>query len=161
MLWRVWCSVRTGARHALCVLSRFSHVWLFATLWTTARQAPLSRGFSRQEHWSGLPCLPLGIFPTQGWDPRLSHPLRWQTGSLPLVPRGRPMGFISILILNIAPWGADPLSPHYRQQIQGSERAMVKHPGREEQDSSCLVQLPPHASYLPTCCLCCVSPHLK
>ena len=23
-------------------------------------------GFSRQEYWSGLPCLPLGIFPTQG-----------------------------------------------------------------------------------------------
>ena len=39
----------------------------------------------------------------RGMGPRLSHPLRWQTGSLPLVPRGRPMGFISILLLNIAP----------------------------------------------------------
>ena len=28
---------------------------LFATLWTVARQAPLSMGFSRQEYWSGLP----------------------------------------------------------------------------------------------------------
>ena len=28
-------------------------VWLFATPWTVARQAPLSMGFSRQEHWSG------------------------------------------------------------------------------------------------------------
>ena len=27
----------------------------FATLWTLARQAPLSMGFSRQEYWSGLP----------------------------------------------------------------------------------------------------------
>ena len=35
------------------VLSRFSHVWLFATLWTIAHQAPLSMGFSRQEYWSG------------------------------------------------------------------------------------------------------------
>jgi len=26
------------------------------TLWTVAPQAPLSRGFSRQEYWSGLPC---------------------------------------------------------------------------------------------------------
>ena len=32
-----------------------SHVWLFATPRTAARQAPLSMGFSRQEHWSGLP----------------------------------------------------------------------------------------------------------
>ena len=29
------------------VLSRFSHVWLFVTLWTVAHQAPLSMGFSR------------------------------------------------------------------------------------------------------------------
>ena len=28
---------------------------LFATPWTVACQAPLSLGFSRQEHWSGLP----------------------------------------------------------------------------------------------------------
>ena len=37
------------------MLSRFSHVWLYATLWTVAHQAPLSTGFSRQEYWSGLP----------------------------------------------------------------------------------------------------------
>ena len=35
--------------------SRFSRVRLCATPWTAARQAPLSTGFSRQEHWSGLP----------------------------------------------------------------------------------------------------------
>ena len=32
-----------------------SHVWLPATPWTAAHQAPLSMGSSRQEHWSGLP----------------------------------------------------------------------------------------------------------
>ena len=32
-----------------------SHVWLFATPWTAACQAPLSMEFSRQEYWSGLP----------------------------------------------------------------------------------------------------------
>ena len=37
------------------MLSRFSHVWLFATLWTIVYQAPLSMGFSRQEYWSRLP----------------------------------------------------------------------------------------------------------
>ena len=36
------------------LLSCFSHVQLFATLQTVARQAPLSLGFSRQEYWSGL-----------------------------------------------------------------------------------------------------------
>ena len=38
-----------------CVLSHFSRVQLFATLWTVACQAPLSLGFPRQEHWTGLP----------------------------------------------------------------------------------------------------------
>ena len=32
-----------------------SFVWLFATPWTVAYQAPLSMGFSRQECWSGVP----------------------------------------------------------------------------------------------------------
>ena len=35
------------------VLSHFSRVRLFGTLWTVARQAPLSMGFSRQEYRSG------------------------------------------------------------------------------------------------------------
>ena len=41
-----------------CMPSNFNCVWLFATLGTGARQAPLSLGFSRQEYWSGLPCPP-------------------------------------------------------------------------------------------------------
>ena len=32
-----------------------SRVWLLATPWTAAYQAPLSMGFSRQEYWSGVP----------------------------------------------------------------------------------------------------------
>ena len=48
------------------VLSYFSHVQLFETLWSVAHQAPLSMGFSRQEHWGGLPCLLQEIFLTQG-----------------------------------------------------------------------------------------------
>ena len=42
-----------GCVRAMCVLSLFCHVRLFATPWTVARQAPLSMGFSRQEYWSG------------------------------------------------------------------------------------------------------------
>ena len=47
-------------RGRVCVLSCSSHVQLFVTLWTVAHQAPLSMRFSRQEHWSGLPCPPPG-----------------------------------------------------------------------------------------------------
>ena len=51
----------------VCALSCFSHVRLFATLWTVAHQAPLSMGFfSRQEFWSGLPCPPPGDLPDSG-----------------------------------------------------------------------------------------------
>ena len=46
-----------------CLLSHFGRIQLFTTLWTVARQAPLSMGFSRQEYWSGLPCPPPGDFP--------------------------------------------------------------------------------------------------
>ena len=40
----------------LLLLSRFSRVQLCVTPWTAAHQAPLSTGFSRQEHRSRLPC---------------------------------------------------------------------------------------------------------
>ena len=52
-------------------LSCFIHVWLFETPWTVARQAPLSMGFSRQEYWSGLLCLPAGNLPKPGIKPAL------------------------------------------------------------------------------------------
>ena len=39
----------------LLLLSRFSHVRLCATPYMVAHQAPPSLGFSRQEHWSGVP----------------------------------------------------------------------------------------------------------
>ena len=52
------------------MLNCFSCVWLFATLWTVAHQAPLSVGFSRQEYWSGLPCPPPEDSPDTGIEPR-------------------------------------------------------------------------------------------
>ena len=40
----------------MCICApSLSHVWLFVTPWTVARQAPLSMGLSRKEYWSGLP----------------------------------------------------------------------------------------------------------
>ena len=51
------------------VLSHFSRVLLFSTLWTVAHQTPLSVGFSRQEYWHGLPCPPPGDLPNPGIKP--------------------------------------------------------------------------------------------
>ena len=51
----------------VCVLSHFSPVRIFATLWAVFHQAPLSIEFSRQEYWIGLRCLPPRDLP----DPRI------------------------------------------------------------------------------------------
>ena len=57
------------------VLSCFSRVQLCVSPWTAARQAPLSMGFSRQEHWSGLPLPSPGDLPDRGTEPtRLTSP---------------------------------------------------------------------------------------
>ena len=47
-----------------------SRVRLFVTLWTAARQAPLSMEFFKQEHWSRLPFPPLGDLPNPGIEPK-------------------------------------------------------------------------------------------
>ena len=52
-----------------CMLSCFSHVLLYATLWTVAHQVLLSMGFSRQEDYSGLPCPPAGDLSNPGIKP--------------------------------------------------------------------------------------------
>ena len=52
-----------------CILSRYSHVLLFVTLWTVARQTPLSMGFSRPEYWNGLLFPPPGDFSELGIKP--------------------------------------------------------------------------------------------
>ena len=71
------------------VLSHFSHVWLFAILWTVASQASLSMRFSKQEYWSGLPCPPPGDLLNPGIEPR-SPTL--QADSLLSEPSGKPIG---------------------------------------------------------------------
>ena len=72
------------------MLSHFSHVQLFVTLWTIACQAPLSMGFFRQECWSGLPYSPPGDHSDSGIEPASLCLLHSQAGSLPLVPPGKP-----------------------------------------------------------------------
>ena len=57
------------------------------TPWTAARQAPLSMGLSRQEHWSGLVFPSPGDLPHPGIKP--TSPV-WQADSLPLSHLGSP-----------------------------------------------------------------------
>ena len=64
-----------------------SHVGLFATPWTVARQPPLSMEFSRQEYWSALPFPSPGDLPDPGMEPRF---LALQTDSLLSEPLGKP-----------------------------------------------------------------------
>ena len=71
----------------VCVLSCFSHVWLFVTLWTTAHQAPLSMGFLRKNTGVGCHALLQGISLTQELNLGLLH---WQADSSPLSHLGSP-----------------------------------------------------------------------
>ena len=59
------CS-KVNQLYTCTVLSRFQ---LFATLLTIAGQAPLSKEFSRQEYWSGLPFPLPGDLPDAGIEP--------------------------------------------------------------------------------------------
>ena len=71
----------------MCVLSRYSCVRLFVTLWTIARQAPLFMGVSRQEYWSGLSVPPPGDLLDPGIGPAsLTSPALAGKFFLPLVP---------------------------------------------------------------------------
>ena len=52
------------------IVKLLSRVWLFATPWTVAHQAPPSMRFSRQEYWNGLPFPSPGDLPDPGIEPR-------------------------------------------------------------------------------------------
>ena len=67
-----------------CMLSHFSHVQLFASLWTVACQAPVSMEFSRKAYWDGLPCPPPGDLPDPGVKFMSPEAPALQVNSLPL-----------------------------------------------------------------------------
>ena len=64
-----------------------SCILLSATPWTRAHQAPLSKGFPRQEYWSGLPFPSPGDLLDSGIEPR---PPALQADALTSEPPGKP-----------------------------------------------------------------------
>ena len=74
-----------------CMLSCFSHVWLFRTPWTVAYQVPLFVKFPRQEYWSGLSFPPTGDLPNPGNESVSPAPPELQVDSLLLNHQGSPL----------------------------------------------------------------------
>ena len=75
----------------ICMLSCFSHVQVFVTLWTVTHQAPLSMGFCRQSTGVSYHAVLQGIFLMQGSNLSLLRLFHWQADSLPLAPPGKPV----------------------------------------------------------------------
>ena len=81
----------------LCsVAQSLSHVWLFATPWIVAFQAPLSMKFSRQKYWSGLPFSPPEDLPDPGIEPTSLASPALAGRFFTTVPPGKPIQLILI-----------------------------------------------------------------
>ena len=79
------------AKVGVCVPSCLSLSDSFQPVDYIAHEAPLSLGFSRQESWSGLQCPPPGDPPHPGTKPVSLMSPALAAGSLPPVPRGKPL----------------------------------------------------------------------
>ena len=84
-----------------------SHVWLFATPWTAAYQAPSSMGFSRQEYWSGVP------LPSLVWMRELDYKESWALEGLMLLNCGVGEDSLESLWLQ----GVQPISTKGNQSL--------------------------------------------
>ena len=82
----------------LLLLSHFSRVQLCATPETAARQAPLSLGFSRQKHWSGLP------FPSPMHDSEVAQSCLTPSDPMDCSPPGSSVH--GIFQARVLEWGA-------------------------------------------------------
>ena len=81
-----------------CMLSHLTYVWLFATPWTVAPQAPLSMGFPSESTEAGV----LPSSRGSSWPRDLTHVnlclLHSQTGSLPLASPGKPHVYVHMCV---------------------------------------------------------------
>ena len=79
------------------MISHFSCVWFFVTLWTVACQVPLSMSFSKQGYWSGLPFPSPGNLPDSGIE-LVSYNSCIAGRSLTLGHQGKPEWLIWVAI---------------------------------------------------------------
>ena len=86
-----WCTQPSNSRVYLKVLAAQSCLTLCDPM-ECSPPGSFAMGFSRQECWSGLPCLPPGDLPDPGM--RILCLLHWQAGSLPLAPSGKPQSSV-------------------------------------------------------------------
>ena len=86
LVYEVWCIFDT----CYAMLSCFS-MSDSATLWTIARQAPLSMGFSKREYWSELPFPSPGHLPDPGIEPESPVSPALQADSLPVNHQRSPL----------------------------------------------------------------------
>ena len=92
-----------------------SHVWLFATPWTVAYQAPPSMGFSRQECWSGLPFPSPGDLPDPGIKPRC-----------PALQAGKPIYVYSHLnMILTSPPRESSIFLHFTEEDSAAQRVLL------------------------------------
>ena len=89
--------------------SYFSHVQLFATLWTEATRLLCPWDSPGKDTRLGCCALFQGIFPTQGSNPNLLHLLHWQVGSLSLASSGMANSLQSCLCVTL--WTAAHQAP--------------------------------------------------
>ena len=76
------------------MLSCFSHVWLFVTVWTVATRILYPWDSPGKDTEVSCHALLQEIFPTQGLNPHLLYLLHWQESSLPLaLPIARCCGY--------------------------------------------------------------------
>ena len=90
------CGVQLPAESLLnnvCAQS-LSHVQLSVTPMNCSPPGSSVHGIFQTRHWSALPFLLQGIFPTQGSNPHLLCLLHWQADSLPLAPPGKPIKIV-------------------------------------------------------------------
>ena len=80
-------------------------VWLFATPWIAAYQAPPSVGFSRQEYWSGVPS------PSLEYPPKILYYIKHHDMDHP-PERGRRMERHTIIELNSRPASGPSIDTH-------------------------------------------------
>ena len=89
-----WVAISfSNARKWKVKVKSLSRVWLFASPWTAAHQAPQSMGFSRQEYWSGVPSPSVNTVPP-------NSPFYHIEASFLFLFSDLPMAHCSSLILN-------------------------------------------------------------